>query len=131
MDRKEFEMDREAYLLGRAALKTKIKALAAAQKMDKDILRKPRKTPEDHTVLKDALERAGYSTERYLPTDSVQMRCWSRRQKITAYLTVYAKIRGKESSNPMGKDYYKYSYEKYVAEAQEMFDHATKPAPVA
>ena len=132
MDRKEFEMDREAYLSGRAALKTKIKAMSFEQKRDKAILRMPRKTKEDHAALGAAIKEAGHSTGYgYDRTSDAQTRRWFRRQKITAYLNVYAKIRGKESGNPMGKDYYKYSYEKHVAEAQEMFDHATKPELVA
>jgi len=132
MDREKFEMDREAYLVGRAALKTKIKALSFEQKRDKAALRMPRKTEEDHAALKDALEEAGYSAGYGdSQTSSAQMRTWSRRQKITAYLNIYAKIRGKDSPHPMGKEYYRYTYEKYLAEAQEMFDHATKAEPVA
>lgn len=121
------DMDRETFLLGRAALKTKIKALAAAQKREKGVLRIIRKLSKTEEEKTAALVAADFKPGD-LPTSG---RCWLRRIEITAYLNLYAQIRGRASSNPPGKDYCPYTYSKYTREAQALFDQATKPTPVA
>lgn len=124
-------MDRETYLLGRAALKTKIKELASAQSKDKTILRMPRGTEENWNAIKMALGEAGYSLKYGVSLGSVQAKCWFRRQEITAYLTVYAEIREKTNAHPMGHDYYGPTYTQYLNDARRLFESATSPVPVA
>jgi len=119
-------MDRETYLLGRAALKTKIKALAFEQKRSKTCLRMIRKklsTPEQNSA---ALKAGGYDPTKG-PTS---WECLMRRMQITAYLNIYAQIRN-SVPHAVPDWYYTHTYSTYLQEAQALFDRATKTAPVA
>jgi len=119
-------IDREKFVLGRAALKTKIKALSAAQKRDKGVLRITRKLSKTKEEKEAALAAAGYKPG----TGPTAWECMERRMQITAYLNVYATIRGR-TPHKVPDWYYPHTYRTYFNEAQALFEQATKPEPVA
>jgi len=123
----EMDMDRETYLMGRAALKQKIKALSFEQTRAKVCLRVIRKmlsTPEQGAV---ALKVGGYKGGEDVPK---HWTCQCRRTEISAYLNVYAKIRGKEPQHG-SKKHYLGMYSQYFEQAQVMFDEAASTAVIA
>jgi len=121
------DMDREAYLLGRAALKTKIKALAFVQKRDKAVLRVTRKLTKTQEDKAAARKAAGYKPGDEGPTT---WECTKRRMQITAYLNVYAKIRN-AVPHALPDWYYMHTYQTFREEAEALFDQATKAESVA
>lgn len=131
-------MDRESYLASLAvvkshleslaALKKEIKALSAAQKQDKTILRMPRKTPTDRAAFTEALNGTGYA---WKDASFIQSTCTLRRPKITAYLIVYAELRGKGGSHRPGKDYYLPVFQKHLEEARRLCDSVVAKAVIA
>jgi hypothetical protein len=128
MDRNEEAVAKAYYSKGIWVLKERIKELAAAQKRDKTILRMPRKTIEQREALKAAIDATDYT---WKDVSTVQCGCILRRPKITAYLEVYAQVRGKTPANGPGKDYYLPTYRTHLQDAQKLFDETAKRTPVA
>lgn len=128
MDRNEEAVAKAYYSKGVWVIKERIKEMAAAQKRDKSILRMSRKTDDDRAALKKALDATDYT---WKDIGTVQCGHILRRPRITAYLEIYSKIRGKTPANGPGKDYYLPTYRQHLAEAQKLFDETAKIAPVA
>jgi hypothetical protein len=120
----EFQDDvaREFYRKGIWVLKERIKDLAAEQTRAKKCLRVIRKKLKPEVEKLAALKAGGYEGDDY----PKHWKCEKRRQKITAYLTVYAKVRGKENCNPLREGDPLYYYEENLKEAQAIFDEAAK-----
>lgn len=113
---------REFYRKGIWVLKERIKELAAEQTRAKKcfrVIRKLTSTPEQDAA---ALKAGGY-VPGAAPT---HWQCFKRRQTITAYLTVYAKVRGKENCNPLRDGDDIYFYRQNLEDAQALFDEAAK-----
>lgn len=118
-------MTRDAFLRGVAELKAHIKKLAEVQRRDKKILRMPRKDAEQLALIDVAIAARDPEGDRYSVSHPdiswVQMTAAERRMRITAFLTIYAKVRGKEA--PYKTDKYNQSmFEDRLRGAQGVFD---------
>jgi len=117
-------MDRDDYRRGIQTLKQKIKELADIQREAKRALRMPRKTKEDRERLQAEVDRLSPSKYGYRhDVTYVQSEAAVRRFQISAYLNVYAQVRGKAPCHTprMGWDYY---LPRYMKEAREEFEKA-------
>jgi hypothetical protein len=121
MDR---EVSREMYGRGIWILKERIKDLAEVQKKDKQILRMPRKTKGDLCQLQYALSALDRDSKYYkYDTSQLQSAVQMRRFKISAYLNVYAEVRGKAPCHSP-RDGLTYYLPRYTKEAREEFEKA-------
>lgn len=118
-------MTREAFLRGVAELKLHIKRLAAAQRRDKKILRMPRKNSEQLALIEAAITARDIWGDQYTPSKPdiswLQMTTAERRMRITAFLMIYAKVRGKEPPYKTTK-YHAGMFESRLRGAQGVFD---------
>ena len=110
------------YSKGIWVLRERIKDLAAEQTRAKKCLRVIRKLTKSEVEKLAALKAGGYEGDDY----PKHWECVQRRMKITAYLVVYAHVRHQICTNRPGKDYYDYTYQKLLQEAQGVFDEAAK-----
>ena len=124
----DHEIDREAYRRGVAALKNRIKELAARQKAWKAALRMPRKDANDRMHLQWAIDKIlppdpkRYGSPHY---DVTYVQSWAaaRKIKISAYLNVYAQVRGKAPCHTP-REGWQYELPRHMNRAREEFNKA-------
>ena len=117
-------MEREEAYRGIQKLKSRIKELAAKQKDEKSVMRLPRKTKEDLEHLRSEVNRVSPSSYGYEHDISyVQSTVAVRKFEISAYLNVYAQVRGKAPCHTP-REGWEYYLPRSMKKAREEFDKA-------
>jgi hypothetical protein len=98
-------MEREAYRRGIRHLKARIKEMGEAQHRCKKALRHPRKTKLDLEWLEREIDEIFAGDDYWRSVSRLQSHVATRRFKISAYLDVYAEVRGKPPCHKSKEDY--------------------------